>query len=118
MKADYKQYTDNYSQYWCSKIRNILKQGLLQPLPVPERSWQHLSMDFIVDLPPSTIRGRTYCHILVMVDRLTKSPIYEPLMSLETEEVYEAMNCWVFCEHGLPASIVSNRGKQFVSYFW
>src|SRR5690606_6776876 len=42
--------------------------GLLKPLTPPSKPWQHISMDFIVELPES--KGHT--SVLVIVDRLTK----------------------------------------------
>lgn len=36
------------------KSTNISSAGLLQPLPVPSRSWSHIAMDFITDLPRSS----------------------------------------------------------------
>ncbi|GAU44212.1 hypothetical protein TSUD_370750 [Trifolium subterraneum] len=42
--------------------------GLLQPLPLPDRIWEDLSIDFITGLPKS--RGNEA--ILVIVDRLSK----------------------------------------------
>ena len=43
--------------------------GLLQPLSIPDKPWQSVSLDLITDLP-KTPRGHTA--ILVVVDRLTK----------------------------------------------
>ena len=46
-----------------------VKQGLLQPLPIPDRPWESLSMDFIMGLARAT-RGNDA--VLTFVDRLTK----------------------------------------------
>jgi hypothetical protein len=42
--------------------------GVLKPLTVPERPWQHISVDFVTGLPPS----EGFDAICVFVDRLTK----------------------------------------------
>jgi transposase InsO family protein len=118
MKQECKQYADNCNSCHRAKSRTVLKQGLLKPLPIPQRKWLDLTMDFIQALPPCYRNGRTYKHALVVVDRLSKGCIFEPLMSLEKEEVYEAMNRRVFCVWGLPASMVSDRGSQLVSHLW
>ncbi|XP_026451996.1 uncharacterized protein LOC113352387 [Papaver somniferum] len=50
-----------------NKVEHITPAGLLQPLPVPDQAWKHLSMDFITGLPKS--EGKEI--ILVVVDRFT-----------------------------------------------
>ncbi len=50
----------------CQQNRTLNKKqaGLLQPLPIPERPWESVSMDFMVSLPPS----RGFDAIMVVVD--------------------------------------------------
>ena len=55
----------------CQRVKAVRQKpaGLLQPLEIPEKRWQSVSMDFITDLP-ATSRGKDT--ILVVVDRLSK----------------------------------------------
>jgi hypothetical protein len=97
-----------------TKIWRDRKQGLLQPLPVPERQWQDISMDFIGPLPES----QGHQHILVIVDRLGKGVILVPCKEINAEEVAKAMINVFYRQHGMPSSIVSDRGPQFTSNLW
>jgi len=117
MRQDVMQYANFCPSCHRAKAKSIKKQGLLQPLPVPQHRWMDITMDFIVDLPVCTRRGRQHRHLMVVVDRLSKEFRAEPLTSLEVEEVFDAMNRRVFSQ-GLPCSIVSDRGSQFVSHLW
>ena len=42
--------------------------GLLQPLPIPQWKWEHISIDFVVGLPRFQQNRDAIC---VIVDRLT-----------------------------------------------
>ena len=77
-----------------------------------------LSLDFVVELPECHRRSRVYCHILVVVDRLTKQRIYKPLEGLSTSKFIETMNCRVFSKHGYPLTIVNDRRSQITSTLW
>ncbi len=90
------------------------KWGLLKPLPVPERIWRDISIDFITELPLSN--GSTNC--MVITDRLGKGVIFEDLPDIETETVAERFIRCFYRYHGLPDAIVSDRGGQFVGHLW
>ncbi len=88
--------------------------GLLKPLPTPERRWQDISVDFVVELPESG----GYTNIMVVVDRLSKMRHLIPCSSIKAPDVARLFLHHVWKHHGLPDSIVSDRGSQFVSAFW
>jgi len=75
-------------------------------------------LDFITPLPECVHEGRKYRHILVVVDRLGKRKRFIALETLEVQHVVERFLEWVWREEGYPKTIVSDRGSQFVSYFW
>ena len=61
-----------------NKSVQLKPAGLLQPLPIPERPWDSVSFDFIVQLP-KTLKGHDA--IVVFVDRLTKMVHFQPTTS-------------------------------------
>jgi len=89
--------------------------GLLQPLPIPSQNWQDISMDFISELPPS----KDFNAILVIVDRLSKAAHFIPTTStLDSLGFAKLFISEIFRLHGLPKTIVSDRGSLFTSNFW
>jgi hypothetical protein len=90
--------------------------GLLQPLPIPEWKWDNVGMDFIIGLP-RTKSG--YDSNWVVVDRLTKVAHFIPLKTTYTSaKLAKIYMRQIVCSHGVPKSIVSDRGTQFTSHFW
>jgi hypothetical protein len=73
-------------------------------------------MDFITGLP-KTRSG--YDSIWVVVDRLTKVAHFIPVKTTYTSaKLAKIYMSRIICLHGVPKSIVSDRGTQFTSHFW
>jgi hypothetical protein len=99
-----------------NKTGNPPPHGLLVPMPIPDRNWESISMDFITKLPP-TQKGHT--SIFVVVDRLSKMCKIAPCYDTSTaEDVAKIFRDIVFCNFGLPKDIVSDRDSRFKSTFW
>ncbi|GJY79146.1 ty3-gypsy retrotransposon protein [Tanacetum coccineum] len=88
---------------------------LIQPLPLPQRIWTEVTMDFIKKL--SLSHGKSV--IMVVVDRQSK---YAHFMALShpfsASQVAQVFMDNVYKLHGLPDSIISDRDKVFMSRFW
>ena len=115
LTADIRRFIRNCDICNWSKIWREQTKGLLRPLPVPQRTWSKLSMDFVTDLPSS---GGGCTNMLVVIDRLSKSVIVRPVQSMTAEAVAALLLQDVFAHHFLPDAIVSNHGPQFVSMVW
>ena len=73
-------------------------------------------MDFVVGLPTTT---SGYDSIWVIVDRLTKSAHFIPVwVKYTAEKLAELYISHIVRLHGVPISIISNRGSLFTSHFW
>ena len=84
----------------------------LKPLAVPEGPWQVVGTDLITGLPIS----QGYEAIFTVVDRFTKMTHFIPTQNEISSEGIANLylqNVWKL--HGLPSSIVSDRGTQFAS---
>ena len=73
-------------------------------------------MDFVVGLPKTM--GK-YDSIWVIVDRLTKSAHFIPVkVTYNAEKLAKIYISEIVRLHGVPLSIISDRGTQFTSKFW
>ncbi|XP_058755573.1 uncharacterized protein LOC131628770 [Vicia villosa] len=91
------------------------KKGLLQPLPIPNKVWEEITMDFITHLPSSY--GHTA--IWVICDRLTKYVHFIPLPThFSAKDLANRFTVEIFRLHGNPKTIVSDRDPLFLSKFW
>lgn len=98
-----------------AKHENCLQPGLLDPLPVADLAWQHISMDFVEGLPVS----KGYDVIMVVVDRFTKYAHFIPLAHPYTVlSVAQAFVDQIVRLHGPPKLIISDRDRIFTSKLW
>lgn len=98
-----------------AKPERIKYPGLLKPLPVPHRPWQHISLDFVEGLPQS---GQYNC-LLIVVDRFSKYGHFIPLSHPYTaSKVASLFVRHIYTLHSLPETIVSDRDPVFTSHFW
>ena len=116
MKKDVAQYVASCLTCQQAKFEHQRPTGLLQELPLPEWKWERITMDFVVGLP-KTQKGHD--SIWVIVDRLTKSAHFLAVKTTYTVAQYAQMYLdSIVALHGVPASIVFDRGPQFTSRFW
>jgi len=98
-----------------SKAPRHRPYGKLRQLPIPEKPWNSISMDFIEQLPSS----EDFTAILVIVDRLSKQSIFIPTHDTITSmQLAQLFVLHVFSKHGVPSHVTSDRGTEFVSHFF
>jgi hypothetical protein len=116
MREDVRQHIRTCPCCQVNKSSNAKPAGLLQPLPIPERSWEVVSMDFITNLPKTT---SGHDAILVCVDKRSKMmhavPTHTTATAPQTAELY--FNT-VTRLHGIQSGIISDRDPKFTSKFW
>jgi hypothetical protein len=116
MKREIAKYISECDTFQRVKANHLKVVGTLQPLPIPSWKWEDLSMDFIVGLPNTS---RQHDSIWVIVDRLTKTAHFLPVHTTHRAEKYaEIYIDQIVRLHGIPRTIVSDRGAPFVARFW
>ncbi|KAJ9548163.1 LOW QUALITY PROTEIN: hypothetical protein OSB04_020706 [Centaurea solstitialis] len=98
------------------KIEHQRPYGKLQQLPIPEWTWEHVTMNFVTKLPRTPKGCDT---IWVIVDRLSKSTHFLPMKETYfMERLARLYIAEIVRLHGTPVSIMSDRDARFTSTFW
>ena len=120
MNQTVRRYVRNCHTCSRSKASRLPYQGLLRPLETPTRRWEDIAVDFIVDLPKSRSEttGQICRNIMVVTDRLSKQRHFIGCGSTEAKYTARLFLHHVWKHHGLPRTIVSDRGTQFTSRLW
>ena len=112
MMKEVKQYIEGCDQ--CQKMKNRVEMpaGKLKPNQIPEKLWQYISVNFIMKLPVS----KGHDSILVVCDRFSKMSHFVATTEKTTAEGLARLfrdNVWKL--HGLPESVILDRGLQFAA---
>ena len=102
----------------CQRVKHSqqVTPGLLMPMPVPEELDSHWTMDFVTGLP-RTARGHD-----AIQGHFSRGGSIKRLIATDVKvDALRAADAFIDCvvrHHGVPASIVSDRGPQFISRVW
>ncbi|MCO5561478.1 hypothetical protein L7F22_015099 [Adiantum nelumboides] len=90
--------------------------GLWQPLPIPDKPWESIAMDFIFDLPrtPTGNDG-----IWTLICRFSKQAHFVLVRKkIKSNHMVKLFMHKIFKYHGVPQYIVSDRDPRMTSLFW
>ncbi|TYJ96346.1 ty3-gypsy retrotransposon protein [Cucumis melo var. makuwa] len=116
MKQEITEYVDRCLIYQQVKPVKQRPEGFLNPLPVLEWKWEHITMDFLFGLP-RTSNG--HHGIWVIVDRLTKTAQFIPVKATSTlDQLARLYVDKIVSQYGVLVSIVSDMDSRFTSKVW
>jgi hypothetical protein len=115
MESYIDRYIGNCPECKRSKDFRLKPAGLLRPLPIPQKLWQYIIIDF-----KSFNKDRhSYDAILVIVDRLGKRLFclftHKTCIAANLAELYYTFPWRIF---GTSKTIISDRGPQFIAEFF
>jgi transposase len=116
MKVDIAKYVAECDTCHRVKASHLKSVGVLQPATIPLWKWDDISKNFIVALP---LTAKKKDSIWVIVDRLTKTAHFIAVHTTYSVQDYAELYIdQIVRLHGIPKTIVSDRGTQLVARFW
>lgn len=115
MRSEVLSYISTCARFQQISVDHRKPQSNLIPLPIPNRTWSTIGVDFIVKLPIS----EGIDSVMVVIDHMSKLAHFIPEKETwSAQDLAKHFLSSVFKLHGLPHCIVSDRGCTFVSNFW
>jgi Reverse transcriptase (RNA-dependent DNA polymerase)/RNase H-like domain found in reverse transcriptase/Integrase zinc binding domain/Chromo (CHRromatin Organisation MOdifier) domain/Retroviral aspartyl protease/Integrase core domain/Retrotransposon gag protein/Zinc knuckle len=102
----------------CQRNKTLVgkPQGVHTPLPIADRPWESVSMDFVTALPRSR---KGHDAVLVVVDRFTKMVKFIPTsVKVTAEGAARLFFDHVFRLMGMPKEIITDRDPRFTGKFF
>jgi len=101
----------------CQRNKSLVgkQPGKLHPLPVPDRRWGEVTMDFAV--MPTDKNGDDMC--IIFVERLSKrAHLVSCKSTLDARGLALIFMRTIYAQHGLPDIVYSDRDSLITSKFW
>jgi hypothetical protein len=115
MEKDVVDYISRCMECQGVKAEHMHLATLLQPLAIPEKKWEVVTIDFITKLPRTR---RQHDSIMVVVDKLTKAAHFVPVKKTHTTtNIGEIYMRDISRLHLIPKEIVSDKDTKFTSNF-
>ena len=115
LRDSIKSYIKSCTTCMHSKSQRHHPYGLLKQLPIPERPWNSISMDFIKKLPMSDGSNT----IPVIINHLTKQLIFIlTVNTIMSPMLAKLFVLHIFSKHGVPSHVTSDRSTEFISAFF
>ena len=91
----------------CQLVGPLPKAEPIKPTPLPNGPWQDLCADLMGPFPSGE-------YVFVVVDYYSRWQEVAILKTVTTEKILRALEI-MFCHHGIPISMKTDNGPQFVS---
>jgi transposase InsO family protein len=115
MFKDVERYVQTCPECQVNKQPTTKPAGVAHVLPIPERPWQSVAIDFIGPITAS----QGYTNIMVIMDRFSGFLLCFPLKNkFSAVDVADTFLFTFYGRYGLPESIVSDRDTGFTGKFW
>ena len=116
MTVDIREFVESCPISQTEKSGHALTRGQLQNMNIPVEKWQEVSIDFVTDLPDA---GDGINSIMTVIDKATRmTHLIHCSKSISAAQTAKLYMQYIVKLHGIPRSIYTDRGTQFVSKFW